>query len=124
MGDLGSDFDGSGATPGWLGFLLDSGICWGEGLVARCYEGFVGECRRLENVNSSFGECRRDNESWHLFLPFLLLCSLSFFSILSLQSRSCGALGSLFLEFGFSRMAASSTFRRGDLELVSQRRGL
>ena len=34
------------------------------------YDGFAGECRRLENVVSSFGECRRDNELWHTFLLF------------------------------------------------------
>ena len=74
--------------------------------------GFVGECRRLENANLSFGECRRGNESWHPFLLFPSILFPFFFSILSLQSRSCGALGSLVLEFGFSRMAAFPTFRR------------
>ena len=39
-----------------------------------------------------------------LFFSTLLLFSPILFSILSLQSRSCGALGSSFLEFGFLRM--------------------
>ena len=41
--------------------------------MARCYEGFVGECRRLENVSSS-GECGKSSMNrGKIFFPTLLL---------------------------------------------------
>ena len=87
-----------------------------------------GFCRRMrlffENVDSSFGECRRDNESWHISL--LYPSTLFPYSFL----HSFAAVTELWCSWFFGsrvwvlKNGGFSSFLRGTLESILQRRGL
>jgi hypothetical protein len=78
----------------------------------------------FENVDSSFGECRRDNESWHISL--LYPSTLFPYSFL----HSFAAVTELWCSWFFGsrvwvlKNGGFSSFLRGTLESILQRRGL